>query len=437
MARKIRKRSWDVNGVRRGKRNGVCFQADVYHRGMRFRMSCDSAADAKDIEAEVRLAMRRGVFSPEFYKKTLADVVHLMLTDMERDYKDEVIPYATFKNVQSTCLNYLLADRTRHDVEGRRHYHDKMMKWNPKQAIGHLKLVDIPPHRVTEFRTALRRAGANYELRSRTLSALRRAFNFAIHDLGWAHTNPCDGMEEKKFKADMRGGVEVPEQNTIDLLMTVASPWQSLILTFTCSTALRVGELMALTWGDFKVKMKRIEVRYTIDKSGRRVRPKSESGMRPVDLSDELVNALVEHREATVERNDGEEPADDDFIFTARSGRHFTHSTLYDQVVHPLFDAALVYQQSHPDEFEPLPANIKWKDFRHFAISCWLTVGFPDVVVWTMAGHSSFHTIERVYGHMFQSEERSKILSDLHKRVFTPTPSYEAQDDQTRLEAAE
>ena len=110
---------------------------------------------------------------------------------------------------------------------------------------------------------------------------------------------------------------------------------------------------------------------------------------------------------------------DDDFVFLAKNGRHFTHSAFYDQVVRPLFKAAEAYQKENGGEFDVLPANIKWKDFRHFAISCWLELDFPDVVVWTMAGHSNFQSIERTYGHMLSSGDRLQKLSELHRTMFS------------------
>jgi site-specific recombinase XerD len=426
-----RKRTWKYEGLRKTARQGQSYQAYVCHNGQRFRMSCHSAIAAREVESEVFMAMRSGRFRPEYYKKTVEDVVILMLEEMRQDYEDETLPFATLKNVESTCINYVVGDRARYDIDGKRHINDKMVPWSRKQAIGSLKLCEVTPPKVTEFMKRLRKAQANYDLRSRTLSALRKVFDYAIQDLGWALTNPCAGMEERKYKQDMKAGIQVPEKDTINLLRMVANPLQELMLEFTCSTALRVGELMALTWDNVKLDKSKLEIQYTIDKSGIRVRPKSESGMRPIDLADDLVEALASYKSAMEEAMGGELNSDD-FVFRARNGRHFTHSSFYDQVVRPLFKAAEAHQKENVGEFELLPANIKWKDFRHFAISCWLELDFPDVVVWTMAGHANFQSIERTYGHMLKSEDRLNKLSELHKQLFSKHMSYEAYGNDQR-----
>src|SRR5690606_37570349 len=157
-------------------------------------------------------------------------------------------------------LNYIIGDQARYDVPGKSHILDRMLPWSKQKGLGHYKLADVTTPVITRFMKSFEKAGASYDLRSRVLSTLRRIFNYAIRTLGWVYISPTDGVEGRKAKAEMTGKIEVPQAPHIDLLLRVANPLQALLLEFTCTTGLRVGEVMALQWANINWKDKEVKV---------------------------------------------------------------------------------------------------------------------------------------------------------------------------------
>lgn len=413
----ISKRVWKNAGKRKGARKGKAYQVYLCHNGYRFRKQYGTPKEAGVVHAEVFLKMVNRTFKKEFYSATVEDVVVCMLKELKVDYYMDFLPGSTFRLVAGTTVNYVIGDRDRYDVNGKRHINDKMLAWSREKGIGHMKLCDVTPPVVTKFIRSLQLSGANHELRSRALSAVRRIFDYAIMSLGWATANPADGIEVKKTKNEMRGKIKMPQKPHIALLMKVGNPYQQLLVQYCSSTAMRIGEVMASTWDDTDLKNNKITVNATIDGDNRRVPPKSEAGLRPVDIADELAALLQVHFLDLKVKNDGIEPLGTDFVFS-NGKTHYSHTTFYRKVVMPLFKAAAAYQIANPDEFPALPPLMKWKDFRHFAISMWLELQLDYVTVMTMAGHASMRTIERTYAHVIESQSKKDKLNKAYQEVF-------------------
>ncbi len=358
-----------------------------------------------------------GTYRPEAYKKTVTDVIELMLRHMDEECQAGAISSGTLRATRGLCLNYIVVDTARFDKPGKKYYKDRLLPWSEKRSIGDRRLFDLQPPEIMEFRRAFKAAGASFMLRMRLLGTLRRIFDFAITELGWAYTNPTDGMVEKRHKDEMVGRIEIFQKPHIRLFMKVGSELQGLLVQFTSSTAMRVGEVMAVRWENILWEKNKIDVAWAVEETGRIGRPKTAAGMRQIDMSAQL-KKMLEDRFAQLSEANGHVPPDDsDFVFEYK-GSHFTHNRFYEHVVWPLFDAARRYLVENPGEFPELPKQMSWKDFRHFGISTWLECGFEDVAVWTMAGHANFSSIEQTYGHVFDSQRRVAILTQLHADVF-------------------
>lgn len=84
-------------------------------------------------------------------------------------------------------------------------------------------------------------------------------------------------------------------------------------------------------------------------------------------------------------------------------------------------------RQRHDTEmkswFEPLREKVgvpklRWHDFRHYAISCWIEAGLNPKVIQTRAGHSSIQITYDRYGHMLNKMLGGEEMVGIEGRLY-------------------
>jgi integrase len=136
---------------------------------------------------------------------------------------------------------------------------------------------------------------------------------------GLIRSNPAAGLriaQRLQGSADEAQAKALTEEELLALLDEVPAE-QRLFFEFLAHSGLRIGEAIALTWGDVDFGARRIHVRRRLYR-GRLDSPKSRYGRRQVPLSERLSQALWRLRGTST---------DDAPVFASQSGATSTHRT--------------------------------------------------------------------------------------------------------------
>jgi integrase len=156
----------------------------------------------------------------------------------------------------------------------------------------------------------------------------------------------------------------------------------------------RSGELRGLRWDDLDERRGRLVIRRNLQKSedaGRRLRvkgPKSAAGVRVIELDDELLGLLRQHRarQAGERLAAGRAWVDHGLVFCSRLGT-------------PLLSGNLLRQFRRLLRLAGVPAHFRVHDLRHTAVSSLLAAGIPLAEVSQLAGHASPAITSALYAH--------------------------------------
>ena len=228
----------------------------------------------------------------------------------------------------------------------------------------------------------------------------------ALED-GLISANPTSRLgkfiKQKDRKADVN---PLTREEAQVLLEVIAEHYPRHYPLFLCllRTGLRIGEALALEWGDIDFHGGFIEVRRAYTK-GSYTTPKN-GKIRRVDMSPQLAETLrnllpAPQREAWA-KGWGEVPG---LVFVNKDGRMMNYYHLLPRVLHPaLVKAGL--------------RRIRIHDLRHTFASLLLQNGESLVYVKEQMGHSSIKITVDTYGHLIPGANRQAVAK-LDDDIFT------------------
>jgi integrase len=170
-------------------------------------------------------------------------------------------------------------------------------------------------------------------------------------------------------------------------------------------TGLRLGELLALQWGDLDFTNRFIEVQRNLV-SGKLTTPKN-SNRRRVDMSAHLAETLerrlVAAKAAVLKAGKSEPPA---WVFTNRDGEPLDGDNLRRRVFQPALTKAKLRQ-------------VRIHDLRHTFASLLIQQGESLAYVRDQLGHSSIQVTVDIYGHLVPGSNRAAVdrLDDESTRI--------------------
>jgi len=158
-------------------------------------------------------------------------------------------------------------------------------------------------------------------------------------------------------------------------------------------TGMRMGELLALQWGDIDWKGRYIEFRRSY-KLGK-ITPTKTGKIRRVDMSDQLLQTLrrflVKRKEEDLSSGTGEVAE----VIFHRDGKPMEQNFIRRIFKRVLSKAGL--------------REIRFHDIRHTYASLLLTEGASPVYVKEQLGHSSIQMTVDIYGHLIPSSNRAFV----------------------------
>src|SRR5262249_46923494 len=113
-----------------------------------------------------------------------------------------------------------------------------------------------------------------------------------VHDLIRSRRGKRNG--EKRQKAKLRVGIDIPTPEEIAALINHAKPRWRPIFVVAAFTGLRASELRGLRWEDVDLRKRELHVRQRADRFREIGRPKSQAGERTVPFGSFVANILKE-----------------------------------------------------------------------------------------------------------------------------------------------
>src|SRR5215469_616465 len=273
-------------------------------------------------------------------------------------------------------------------------------------GIGHYQVQALTADQVQAFYAKKQKEGlsaASVRLLHAILSA---AFKDAVRWKRLAY-NICTAVDPPRLPRHERRPLD---RDQAQRLLAVAEGTRlECLLTLALATGMRLGELLALRWGDINLEEMTLQVQHTVDHlSGRgfvETEPKTESSRRTIALPQFVVDALKQYRTAQLEMRlqAGARWKEQGLVFPNGLGKYLGRDRVYGLFKQLLHEAGL------PD--------IRFHDLRHSAATLLLSMGVNVKVVQEILGHADIHMTLGIYGHVLPSMQRHAMdtMDDLFR----------------------
>jgi len=265
---------------------------------------------------------------------------------------------------------------------GTLHYYERVLA-PARTQLGGLALRALSPMHVQALLGRMDEAKVSARGRQMTYTVLRTALRDAVK-MRLLAVNPLDAVSRPRAPR--------PEIQALDaaqvkkLLKAAAGDRLEALYALALGTGLRLGELLALRWGDLDLEAGAVQVRRGLVEPRKKgtltfAEPKTSRARRKVDLPVFAIVALRRHREAV-----SAIPHPGRLVFTSPEGEPIRRSNLHRRSFKPLLTRA------------KLPA-VSFHALRHSAATLQLAAGVNPKVVQERLGHSSVTLTLDTYSH--------------------------------------
>jgi integrase len=361
----IRKRTWTNK-----KGPQTAWVVDYQHQKRQHIKTFPTKREAVAWRAEMESDIKRGVHTPASKSITVAEAGALWLAQAEVDGLEA-----------STTLQY-----------------QQHVNYHLAPFIGDLKLAELTPASVQEFRNRLLREGRSQAMTKKVVGSLGSILAHAMAS-GRLSRNVVSELArstgkrqrrlEKRHERRLEVGRDIPGKDELRAMLAAAQGrWRPLIVT-AVFTGLRASELRGLRWADVDLEKELLRVRQRADRWNRIGPPKSATSQREVPLAPMVVNALREWKVACPKGELG-------LVFPNLKGGVEGISAIYHTGLGPLERAAGITEGVKP--------KYGLHALRHAAASLFIEQqGFTPKRVQALMGHSSIAMTLNTYGHLFPS----------------------------------
>jgi integrase len=359
----VRKRTWKTGGEEK-----TAWIADYFDQdGKRHIATFATQKQAKAFLTETLHEVKRGVHTPASESITVAEAGRAWIAQAETDGLE-----------RSTVRQY------------RQH-----LDLHIAPFLGAVKLAQLTPGMVQEFRNRLHSEGRSRAMVKRATSSLGAILANAMATSKVARNVVREQSQrrqrriEKRHDARLQVGVDLPAKDEIRTMLNCArGRWRPLLI-MAIFTGLRASELRGLRWGDVDLSEATVTVRQRADRWNRIGPPKSDAARRTVPLAPLVVNTLREWQLACPK-------SELDLVFPNGSGRPEQVAAIHYRGLGPLQRAAAITDSDKP--------KYGLHSLRHAAASLFIEEGFSPKRVQALMGHSTIQMTFDTYGHLFPSE---------------------------------
>jgi integrase len=219
---------------------------------------------------------------------------------------------------------------------------------------------------------------------AKTIAPLKAALADALED-ELIDRNPAEAIRVRDRRGDGAAEPKARALSDEDLVALIAAAPEEhrLMVRFIAETGVRIGEAIAVRWGDLDLApgAAELHVRRAI-RDGTVKATKSAHGMRVIPLADPLARDLELAQMTSLY------PSDESYVFPSLLGN--PHSPAY-------LTRAVLHQAAAASGIDMKGA---WHVLRHTAITRWLAAGMPPKTAQELAGHHSPEFTLRVYAEV-------------------------------------
>jgi integrase len=234
----------------------------------------------------------------------------------------------------------------------------------------------------------------------------QKKYNFFTGALEWAMVSELMPSAlllklkkiKKPKKTDLKKRHVRISPSSITKVIKSATPFYALLFKFQSRTGARPNETTVLEWSDFDFDAKRVYIQRAMNSDGVISTPKTEQGIRAIELEDELVAELKAWR---IHQPIGQRV--NKLVFPTRVGTVQLINNWNKRGLAPAIKRAGV-------------ERFTLYGFRHFYASVLLyDLNLSDRVIMQMMGHEDIDTTIRNYGHWF--EDRKDRDNDVRQQL--------------------
>ncbi len=322
----------------------------------------------------------------------VAKKIEARLTLGEFDFEEKK-GSPTFKEYSDLWLSSYIKPLRRESTYER---YQEVLKRHVYPVIGKIPLDQIKRANIRDLLLDLHVKGLSRSTVSFMRNVISGPMTYAV-DAELIPTNPAAGLiKSLHIEQDKRGHLSPLTREEVDLfLKTCSEHFERHYPFFLCAfrTGMRLGELLALQWGDVDWNGKFIEVKRSYKR--KRLSSTKTGKARRVDMSDHLIETL---RALLVTRKKE----------ALRMGRsELTEGIFYrgevpmeQNYIRRVFKRILLKAGLR---------EIRFHDIRHTFASLLLSDGTTPVYVKEQMGHSSIQMTVDIYGHLIPSSNRAAV----------------------------
>jgi integrase len=274
-------------------------------------------------------------------------------------------------------------------------------------AFGDMEIARIGVEDIQALKSSKLAEGYAPQTVKHMLRLMRQMLEHAV-DWEYIRTNPAKKVAHPRIPRKEMDFL-APEEIRL-FLAHVPVRWYAFFLT-AITTGLRIGELLAMKWGNLDWEkeqyfVREIYARRRAEYEGGFAEPKTEESKQPIDLSPSCLRTLQEHRKKQTEEKlkTGKDYMDIDLIFATAKGTPLDHKNIvHRQFFSSLKDAGL--------------RRIRFHDLRHTCASLLINQGESPKYIQKQLRHASIETTFNRYGHLFP-EKKQEAMRRMDEALF-------------------
>jgi integrase len=261
-----------------------------------------------------------------------------------------------------------------------------------KQAFGDRIVRRLSVADVRRFNDLLAGKKLSSSTRAKHLRVLHGCLGAAVPE--YAARNPVRELPKNQKPRPVKKESAYFESSEIPALFQALPHDVNRVLLLTAlKTGMRLGELLALTWGDVDLQDETVRVRRSLKGNGT-VGDVKNHELRSVDITADLVTTLGEWW------GECEAPSDNEFVFAAPDGGHLIPTTILRRVLYPAMVRAEIPRVG------PTGEKRTFHSLRHSFAKRALESGRRITWLSRHLGHSSVTVTLNVYGHWEAAERK-------------------------------
>jgi integrase len=270
-------------------------------------------------------------------------------------------------------------------------------------ALGHVKLQKLTSDMFQSLYIQWKKEG----VAPNTIRFIHAVIGKALGDAVKSKKLSFNPAKDATPPREEKRGMTVLDLDQAKVLLAHAQDTKLECLLQVALLGLRRGELLGLRWQDINFERAELKVQRSLSYIANpdtghyeyvEHEPKTSASRRVISLPRFIVEALLKHREAQLQKKaSSSQWRENNLVFCNGKGEYMNPANLITEFKHLLKQAGL--------------PEIRFHDLRHSAASIWLALGMNPKVIQELLGHSNIHITLDVYSHVLPTMHREAMNS--------------------------